>query len=62
MLPTQLQPETTYLYTGIDEIKVIYKGKTTKGNYSFIAAEGRYKGVKRSLTETSVHNLIQPIS
>jgi len=62
MLPTTLQPETTYLYTGIDEIKVIYKGQTTKGNYSFVAAEGQYKGVKRSLTEASVCNLIQHLS
>lgn len=61
MLPTQLQKDTTYMYTGIDNIKVIYVGNTTKGNYSFVAETGRYKGVKRSLTKTAVINLIQEL-
>lgn len=62
MNPSDLQQNTLYQYKGIDEIKVTYIGKTPKGNYAFVAAEGRYAGVKRPLNEKAVINLIEKLS
>ena len=62
MNATELQLNTVYNYAcSNSQLKVKYTGMTKKGNYTFIATEGQYKGVKRSLSAKAVKYYIEEV-